>query len=610
VVDFLRDTAPFTGLPRDVVARVARRLEVTYAPSETCVLQIGASTSELYLVRSGAVEVIDEDGALVTRLGEGGFFGYPALLTDAPAARRVETIEDTLLYAIPEPVFNRLRSTYDAVDRFFARAHRARLQDALHEARPTRAFATPLRRLLSRAPVMADPSCSIREAARTMRDARVSCLLLGTTDALDGLVTDRDLRNRALAAGADPSQPVRTIMTTDLVTVQADQYAFEALLTMSRRNVHHLPVLDGDGVTGVVTATDLMRLQADTPVYVIGEIWKQNDRDGLEAVSERVPQLVLDLVDGGGRAADVARVVTAVSDALTQRLLELAEDRLGPPPVPYAWLALGSQARREQTAHSDQDNALLLANDATPSSHDAYFADLAAFVCDGLDACGYAYCPGGVMATTDAWRQPLAAWKDTFRAWIDTPTPEALMHASIFFDFRHVHGDATLTQALRTFVLDRTSQNSIFLACLASEALEARVPLGFFRQFVLTQRGDHEDAFDLKHNGVVPIVDIVRVHALAHAVSAVGTRPRIDRLADTGGLSVDGAADLRDALAFIAQVRLEHQAQQIAAGTEPDNYVAPGALSDFDRRHLRDAFKIVSTMQSALAQQYQTGFLA
>jgi CBS domain-containing protein len=342
----------------------------------------------------------------------------------------------------------------------------------------------------------------------------------------------------------------------------------------------------------------------------VGEVWKQDDVAGLVAVSRRLPQMVATLVEADARARDIGRVVTTVSDALTQRLLELAEARLGAPPVPYAWLALGSQARREQTAHSDQDNALLLDDAFDADAHDAYFQDLAAFVCDGLDACGFVYCPGEVMATTDRWRQPLAAWKKTFDGWITEPRPKALMHTSIFFDLRAVYGEMGLGRELRRFFLDASESNSIFLASLSVNALDFKPPLGFFRQFVLEKKGEHADTLDLKHKGVVPIVDLARVHTLAHGLDAVGTEERLDRLAATKGtLSAEDAANLRDAHEFIAMTRLRHQAEQIKRGEAPDNYVAPDALSPFERRHLKDAFKIVSRMQSALEQRYQTSFI-
>jgi CBS domain-containing protein len=609
IVDTLRDTPPFDHADRDEVRRVSRHIEITYAPKDTVVLEIGTDPAAVILIRSGAVDLTNEQGALVARLGEGDFFGYPAVLTGDAARRRVQTREDSLLYHIPADVFDWIRGRCPAVDRFFAQAHSARIRDALREEQQNRPLSTSLRSLVSRAPVTAAPDVSIRRAAQTMRDHGVSCLLLCEDDALVGLVTDRDLRIRVLADGTAADAPVRTIMTAAPTTAAAHQYAFEALLTMSRHNIHHLPVMDDDLLIGVVTATDLLRLQADNPVYVIGELWKQDTVDGLASLRDRATRMLVDLVESGARPNDVARVTTAFTDALTQRLLQLAEDKIGAPPVPYAWMALGSQARHEQTAHSDQDHALLLDDDTT-AAHDAYFSDLAAFVSDGLNACGYPYCPGGVMATTDRWRQSLSDWKTTFAQWIEEPEPDALMHASIFFDLRHVHGPPTLTDTLQQFILDRTPDRSLFLACLAADALEHRPPLGFFRQFVLSTHGEHEDTLDLKHDGLVPIVDLARLHALAHGVPAVNTRRRLSQLADRGHLNGGDAADLRDAFSFIAKIRLRHQVDQLAQNEAPDNYVAPGTLSAFDRRHLKDAFRIVKTAQSAIEQRYQTSLIS
>jgi CBS domain-containing protein len=344
-------------------------------------------------------------------------------------------------------------------------------------------------------------------------------------------------------------------------------------------------------------------------VYLVGEARKQDGVEGLAAVSERIPQMVIHLVEADARADDTARLVTAVTDAITQRLLELAEAQFGPPPVPYAWLALGSQARREQTAHSDQDHALVLSDEVDLDAHDDYFHTLAQFVADGLAVCGYDYCPGEVMAMNDRWRQPISQWQRYFRDWIQEPSPNALMHSSIFFDLRHIHGDASLTNRLRNQVLEQTANNTIFLASLTVDALNFEPPLGFFRQFVLKKHGDQEKTLDLKHNGVVPAIDIARVHALAHGIEAVNTHDRLAALADTGGMSPADADNLRDAFEFIALVRLRHQARQLRAGDAPDNYVSPEALSDFERRHLKDAFKVVSRMQSALEQRYQTSLI-
>jgi CBS domain-containing protein len=610
LMDFLAAHPPFDAMAEALCRYAARHAEIIYERSGHTLLEHGAPNDRLYLVRAGAVELHDEDGVLVERLGEGEYFGYPSLLTQSPAERRVTIIEDSLFYLFPAEVFNRLRSESDAFDHFFNRAHAERIEAALRERRQRNpALTTRIKSLLRRAPICATPDRTVREAAQRMTTEQVSSLLIRDERGLQGIVTDRDLRRRVVAQDHPLDDPVSSIMTPDPVTISADAFAFEALLVMSQHDIHHLPVLDGDQIAGMITATDLMRLQSDSPVHLVSEVRKQNTVDGLVAVSQRVPTMVTHLVEADARADDTARLVTAVTDAITQRLLTMAETKFGAPPVPYAWLALGSQARREQTAHSDQDNAIVLSDDVDRDAHDDYFSALSQFVSDGLEACGYAYCPGEVMATTDRWRQPLAQWHQYFRTWIQEPAPKSLMHASIFFDMRHIHGDASLTEALRERVLEQTKSNSIFLASLTVNALNFEPPLGFFRQFVLEKHGDQAKTLDLKHNGVVPVVDIARIHALAQGIDAVNTNDRLATLADTGGMNAADAANLRDAFEFISMVRLRHQAQQLRAGGEPDNYVAPKTLSDFERRHLKDAFKVVSRMQSALEQRYQTSFI-
>lgn len=614
VTDFLAPHAPFDALPPALLRHAARRLEVTYARHGTTILAHGDENDALYLIRAGAVELREDGGALVARLEEGEAFGYPSLLTRSVATRAATALEDSLLYLLPNAAFDHLRSQSEAFDQFFGRAHAERIRAALQQPEAgafdaERALTTPVGALLTRDPVSAAPDLAIRQAAQQMRAARVSSLLVAREGVLLGILTDRDLRTRVLAEGAAPEVPVATVMTADPVTISASAYAFEALLTMTRHDIHHLPVFDGERLAGVITTTDLMRLQAASPVYLVGEMGKGKDVESLVSVSRRVPGLVVRLMEAGARAPDIARVITAVTDALTRRLLALAEERLGPPPVPYVWLALGSQARREQTAHSDQDSALVFSDEAAPDD-DAYFAALARFVSNGLHACGYVYCPGDVMATNPRWRQPLKAWQRQFERWILEPEPKALMHASIFFDLRALHGEAALAEALREQIAEHGAANGIFLASLAQGALAFQPPLGFFRQFVLKPHGDQEKTLDIKHQGLVPVVDLARIYALAGGVRAVSTAKRLDQAAAAGTLAAADARALRDALDFIAQVRLAHQARQIRAGTEPDNYVAPETLSAFERRHLKDAFRIVADAQAALAQRYQTGLIS
>jgi CBS domain-containing protein len=368
-------------------------------------------------------------------------------------------------------------------------------------------------------------------------------------------------------------------------------------------------VLEKGRVVGVVSTSDLVRYQSANSVYMVGDIRKAADLETLTAISARVPELQVHLVSGGATADQVGQAISAVTDAFTRRLLEMAEEQLGPPPVPYVWMAGGSQARREQSSHSDQDNALLIADHMKPRD-DEYFAALAKIVNDGLDTCGYVYCPGEVMASNPKWRQPLRIWRKYFNTWIEKPEPMALMLASVFFDLRAIHDTEGMLPELQEFVLEACRANRIFIAYMAANALKHRPPLGFFRNLVLIRGGEHDQTLDIKHRGIVPIVDLARIYALSAGLPQVNTIERLEEGAKVNAVSKGGAANLIDALEFIATLRLQHQSHQLRTGEKADNYLHPDRLSRLERGHLKDAFSLISTMQESLGQRYQAGRFA
>jgi CBS domain-containing protein len=630
IINFVGKHTPFHHLDMPVLEQLVRQLEIIYVRRGRIVLASGDTNTYLYIIRSGAVELRDSDESLIARLGEGECFGYPSLLTRGEVTRQVTAIEDGLLYRLPEATFHDLRSQVRVFDQFFSEAHAERVRQALGELR-TSGYDNPnlmsmtLRELVARAPVTIGPEDTIQDAAKKMSEARVSSLLVVSAGVLQGIVTDRDLRSRVVATGRDLTEPVSTIMTANPTTMPGSALAFEAFMTMTSHGIHHLPVVaettpetstetsaiavsgavsNSSRIIGLITTTDLVQQVSDNPVYLVGDIRKQDDVAELAQLSKRRREVFLNLITADATAYDVGRVLSLIADATAQQLLRLAERELGTPPVPYAFLVFGSQARQEQSVHSDQDNALLIA-DEMRYDHDSYFSKLATFVSDGLNACGYDYCPGKVMATNDHWRQPLSVWKDYFSTWTHHPEPEALMNASIFFDVRAIYGDTSLLTPLLEHIRENVTA-PMFLGYMAKNALDHQPPLGFFRNFVLERGGNHEKALNLKHRGVVPVIDLARVHSLAsQAVTTMNTRDRLEQAASAGALSSDGMDNLRDALEFIGFVRLRHQAEQLQRGETPDNFLAPDNLSQFERNHLKDAFQVVSTMQSALEKRYQ-----
>jgi CBS domain-containing protein len=387
-------------------------------------------------------------------------------------------------------------------------------------------------------------------------------------------------------------------MTADPIALPPTALVADVLHTMVEKGITHMPVVEAGKLVGILTQTDLTRFQATSSAALIQEIAAAPDTATLARIVRRIPELLVQLVAAQNPHQVVTRLITDIGDATTRRLLALAEAKLGPPPVPYLWLACGSQGRQEQTGVSDQDNCLILDDAATPAD-DAYFAELAKFVSDGLDEAGYFYCPGDMMATATRWRQPVRVWREYFANWIAKPSPEAQMLASVMFDLRPIGGHFSLFADLQEETLAAASKNSIFVAHMVSNSLKHQPPLGLFRGFATVRSGEHKNTIDLKHNGVVPVTDLGRVYALKGRLTEVNTRARLLAAIEAGSVSATGGRDLIDAYDMIAQTRLEHQAAQIQRGEKPDNFMAPSDLSDFERSHLRDAFVVIKTMQNA-----------
>lgn len=609
---FLTTHPAFSFLSPDVLGSLLGKIQVTRAHKDAILVQPGQTIQSLYLIRSGVVDIKAPDGRILMQLGEGEAFGVRAMLGNGMAPNLITALEDVELYLLPKDEFAHLHDEHPRFAEFFVPIGGKDLPSGgVGLAQPTKdqvgLMSSQLKTLMTREPVTVERGSSIRIAAQRMRDHGISCVPVVEGESLVGILTNGDLRDRVIAEGLDVDSAVEHAMTPAPMTIEADRYALDALLAMTEKNISHLPVMDDNRLVGIITNTNLVRKQTLSAVYMVSDISKRDSDQELSEVVAQVPQLLADLVETGAAAYSIGQMITSICDAVTRRLLELAESKLGPPPVPYVWLACGSQARQEQTGVSDQDNCLVIDDAYKPKVHGDYFQALARYVCDGLDASGYIYCPGEMMAMTDKWRQPVRDWRKYFASWINEPEPMAQMLTSVLFDMRPVWGDGELHNTLQEFAVRKAQANSIFIAHLVGNALTHTPPLGFFRNFVLIRGGEHKHHFDMKHSGVVPIIDIARVYALKSGIMEVNTRKRLLAAQQAETLSESGARDLIEAFEFISVTRLKHQSRQIRSGQQPDNFMSPEDLSHFERGHLKEAFNIVKTIQASMASTHQIG---
>ncbi|WP_283647242.1 DUF294 nucleotidyltransferase-like domain-containing protein [Marinovum algicola] len=589
---FLQSVHPYDAMAPDRLAQVAAAMTPAGFQPGAPIYALGEVLAGLCLIVSGEVTISDANGVQVSALGPRNSFGERGLLRDRHAVTSARAKTAVRLLILPAALFEPLLREDRAFARYFDRV------------RPRRAAARDLAEmrvgyLMAPDPLSCPPDTTVQQAAAMLREAKVSSIGVVEGGRLLGILTTRDFTTRVLAEGLPGDTPVSRVMTPDPAVLSVNDLGSDVLHLMLERRIGHVPVTEAGSFHGIITQTDLTRQQAIGAAVVVSDIAFAESVDELGGFTLLIPQVLAQLVATGKPHDVVTRRITDIADAVTRRLLKMAEAALGPPPVPYLWLACGSQGRREQTGVSDQDNCLFLDDSAQPED-DAYFAALARFVCDGLDACGYYHCPGEMMATNPRWRQPVATWRGYFAAWVATPDPMAQMLASVMFDLRPIAGDARLFADLQAETLARAAGNSIFVSHMVSNSLKHVPPLSLLRGFATIRSGEHKDTIDLKHNGVVPVVDLARVYALTGRLGPTNTRARLLAAQQAQVISATGARDLIAAYDLIAQSRLEHQARQIKHGAAPDNFMAPTSLSDFERGHLRDAFVVVRTMQSAL----------
>lgn len=612
---------PFDALADDLLDEVAGAVEIAYFKAGTTIAERGGPVQALSYIRTGAVEVYRHNGDLYDRLGEGDIFGQFDLLRNRQVRFPVRAIEDTLLYLVPRPVFERLCAEDDNFADFVELTG-SRLKSTVEQSlRDNDMIATPVRRLISRLPVMIAEDATAQAAARLMTDNDVSSVLLirpgdgedsdrlftdadGQAWLLTGMVTDKDLRARIVAEGISGQVPLSTLSDGKLITIQSDESVNEAMLVMLRNNIQRLPVLHRRRPVGVVHLSDIVRYETNNSVYLVNSIFSRTSVKALARLTPEVRASFLRLVDEGATSRTIGGAMSSVGRSLMRRLVELAEAELGPPPVPYCFMVHGSLARNDQSIVTDQDNAIVLHDAFDPKRHDDYFRELAQRVSDGLDACGYAYCKGNVMATNDAWRQPLARWKQYFSDWIASPDPQRLLHSSIFFDLDAVHGEERFVEELQDLVAARAKASPRFLAALARNALNRTPPLGFFRTFVLEQDGRHNNTINIKRRGIAPLNDVIRVHALGVGSRAQNGFERLDDVSAAGALPAGQTDRLSYALEFLSIVRMRHQAQEIRDDHEPHNAIQPEHVPDAERHSLKEAFEVLSNAQKFLRFRY------
>lgn len=623
LLEFLGRTLPFSDLDTGEIESLSRHCLINFFPKGSILFhQDITEVTHLCLIQKGGVKVYFQADDTVATLkdygGEGAAIGALSIVRGDRADLTVEAVEDTFCFMIEKRMFLDLVKRnprvaqfylqslsedfiYDAYSELRSEKVRARKEDALY------LFNTRIHALIKSPPEIVAKTATIREAAEVMANRGIGSVLVeNPAGGIAGIVTDEDLRT-VVARGLDYSLPVERIMASPVRTISGQRICFEALLRIIRDRHDHLVVKSQDQILGVVTAHDIVAYQGALALYLFREISSERNIESLYALSQKVPAAVRTLIEEGARGGNISRVITLLNDCIVDRILDLLIEQLGPPPLPFCWLTLGSDGRREQTFRTDQDNALVYQDPVDNNQRQAaedYFRTFGQLATEHLVACGYPRCRNDYMASNPRWCKPYSVWEHYFDDWMASPEPTEVALASIFFDFRTAYGDEDLGGSLRRKVTDRAQRQHGFLAHLAADCLSNWPPLSFFRNFVVEKNGEHKNRLDLKTRGLTPIVNFARLMALRSGIEETNTLDRLRIMAERDYLSDEFYADAREAYEFQIQLSLVHQLEMVEAGLRPDSFIDPADLTDLERKTLKGAFSVIDRMLAHIKQVF------
>jgi CBS domain-containing protein len=604
---FLAQQPPFDAVAPEVRRElVAQAREITFDTGETVLVEDGPPTPGLYVILTGSMDLV-HDGEAVQVLEPGECFGHPSLLTGMAPLFTVRAREPSLCALIAADPARRALATA-AGARYVATTMRKRLTRTGHTVHGLLDVGTTPVSAIMRPPVFFEPDASLREAVQRLDAHDVAALLVHTREDEIGILSDSEVRAWMAHDGGGLEAPVRNVARTPVGTVPVGQLAVEATVDMIASGSEHLAVTDGAQVCGVLSAGDLLGLDARSPIALRHTILGAADENVLARAAEHLPQLFRLLLRAGVPSRDLGRVLSLQHDALVARLIDFSIWKHGLAPIPWAWLDLGSAARREFTLASDQDNALAYATPepGAEAEVDAYFERLGREVNEGLARCGFGVDNNGVLAGNRLWRMSNDNWLRTFEDCLRMPDESRLIRASVAFDFRPAAGGLAIASALTEQI--RSARNHPdFMRLMARTATGYTVALNFHGGLAVERRGEAAGRLDLKHGAIIPLVNLVRFHALANGVTISATLDRIEAVASLGGLDRSEADALAEAFGVIMRLRFEHHAELIANGAAPDNLIDPQALAPIARGELREALQTVKRGQKRLGAWVPAG---
>jgi CBS domain-containing protein len=637
VAEFLKRFPPFSFLSKEDLEKVSTAVEIRYLEKGEILFKQGQDAQpHFFVLKEGSIQLTEnkqDTEEIREYCDEGDVFGVLALLGKRPYLLNARVVENSLIYAIPVAVFEQMLEQNSRVALYFAAGFAAGqvvIRQDLSQGQKARGlfraesrdhslliFSDQSEINISEKVVTCSLDQSILIAAQKMSEAQVSSIVIVDGERRPiGIITDKDLRSRVLAKSIPIETPVTEVMTSKVVTRKKTAGFSDLYLTMIKNRLHHL-ILTEDGtdqtpVTGIISDHDILLSMGNSPAVLINGLINTLDVTEMKSIRDRAEQMLRYYLENEVAMDFVASVMTEINDVILIQAARIAEASYAKDfpelaKVRYCFLSMGSEGREEQLLRTDQDNALVYEDVPEELKEKAatYFLNIGTAIVEVLLSCGFASCPGKIMASNPEWVQPLSKWKSYFSHWILTPTQEALLKASIFFDFRPVTGTSGLAEELSMHIYEEIKNKEVFLNFLALNALMNPAPLGFFRDFVVEKSGEHRDQFDIKARAMMPLTDLARLLVLSHGVVGVNnTFKRFERLAELE--PSNEALFIQAGKAYEILMRM-----RALEGLQHDNsgrYIRPESLGKLQRQLLKNSFSPISELQEIVRIRFQLDF--
>jgi len=621
---FLSQVSPFDNLSEVDLKQAAQALSISHHYKDmTLFVQGKTSLNYVYIVFQGRLEqyiLEDNEKSVRSFINEKEIYGALSILFNKGISiRTVRCLEDVILYRLPKDIFLELCSKNVEFTQYFSTLFGQNIQEKPYLSLIAQSCHTQeeglssgfLNRSLSNISMRDVVSCpvdwTVHEAAKLMTEKKQSAIVVRDNNGNHvGLLTDHDLREKVLAGHGNVNVFVSEVMSSPLVTISSSAQIFEAILQMMQYNIKHLAITDeSDKLHGMATDQDLLLAQGRSPVFLMHEVQKAETVEEMALRQKQLPNVVGVLIEEGARAEHLNRVITSFSDAILKKVIRLSLQETGPPPVKFVFMILGSEGRKEQTLKTDQDNAIIFED--VPKSEQKevqdYFLNLGEKVCYRLDQAGYDYCEFNIMAQNPQWCQPLSQWKSYFHNWIYNASPEDLLKASIFFDFRAGYGEQDLIDKLWDELQTYLSGWVGFFRHLAENALHFKPPLDFFGNFVLKSKGKKKNVLDIK-TPMRLMVDFARIYSLKNGIPYTNTLERLQEMQLRKILDLEDFEDITYAYSYMMQIRLNHQVNNLIERQIPaDNDVQPKELTHVEQQALKEALKRIRMAQGMMKME-------